>query len=68
MELYLVIAFALGLIIGLVFPHKTVGVFKVDHTNPKKDVYRLELDDLSIVDRKSRIVLRVDHDANLSQE
>ena len=68
MGLYLAIAFALGLIVGLVFPHKTVGVFKVDHTDPKKDVYRLELDDLSVVDRKSRIILRVDHNAKLSQE
>lgn len=68
MGLYLAIAFALGLIIGLVFPHKTMGTLKIDHTNPKKDVYRFEIDDFDVMNRKSRVILKVDHNANLSQE
>lgn len=44
------------------------GTLKIDHSNPEKDVYRFEIDDLSKLDNKSRIVLKIDHDAKLSQE
>lgn len=65
---YAIVALALGFILGLIFPHKTMGVLKIDHTNPNKDVYLFELNDLKILDKKSRIFLKVDHNADLSQK
>lgn len=44
------------------------GVLKIDHMNPEKDVYRFEIDDLDNLGKKSRITLRIDHNANLSQD
>ena len=61
-------ALVLGFILGLIFPHKTVGSFRIDHTNPNKDVYRLDLDDIDRIEKKSRIFLKVDHNADLSQK
>ena len=44
------------------------GTIKIDSTNPEKDVYRLEINDLDSLKKKKRIVLRVDHHADLSQK
>jgi len=67
-ELAIVIAFVLGLIFGRVLPRKAVGVLKIDHTNPNKDVYRFEIDDFDKLNKKRRILLAVDHNANLSHK
>ena len=61
MELTIIASFLLGLIIGLVYPHKTAGVLKIDHSSPVKDVYRFEVENLDLLDRKTRIFLKVDH-------
>lgn len=68
MELYICIGFLVGLLLGLIFPHKSFGVLKIDHTNPEKDVYRLEINDLYKLDRKRKVILRIDHHADLSQK
>ena len=44
------------------------GTLRIDHSNPLKDIYRLEIDDLDKLTRKTRVVLKVDHNADLSQE
>lgn len=44
------------------------GTLRVDHSNPEKDVYRLEVDDLDKLDKKKRLNLKIDHHANLSQK
>lgn len=44
------------------------GTLKVDHSNPEKDIYRFEIDRFDDLNKKKRIVLKVDHSANLSQE
>lgn len=46
----------------------TSGTLKIDSSNPEKDVYRFEIDDLDKLSKKSRIVLKVDRNADLSQE
>lgn len=43
------------------------GVLRIDHSNPDKDVYRIEIDDLDKLSKKKRVYLRVDHNADLRQ-
>ena len=62
------IAFILGFILGWLYPRKTVGTLKIDHSDPKKDRYQFEIPNLDILDKKTEISLRVDHDSNLSQK
>lgn len=44
------------------------GVLKIDHSNPEKDIYRFEIDDLDKLNKKKHVVLKVDHNADLSQK
>lgn len=46
---------------------RTHGTLRIDHSNPEKDVYRFEIDDIDSLSRKKRIVLKVDNHAVLSQ-
>jgi hypothetical protein len=41
------------------------GVLKIDHSNPEKDVYRFEIDRIESLNKKKRVVLKVDHNAVL---
>ena len=43
------------------------GTLRIDHSDPEKDVYRLEIGDLDELNRKSYVELKIDHHANLSQ-
>lgn len=65
-----IIGSLIGVIVTLIFQRMlfTSGVLKIDHSNPDKDVYRLCIDDLDAIDRKTRMTLKIDHNANLSQE
>lgn len=67
--------FVLGLIVGLLLaglfrwnPWTGKGVFKIDHSDPNKDIYRLEIDRLDEIAHKRRIILKIDHKADLSQK
>ena len=44
------------------------GTLKIDYSNPEKDLYLFEIDDLDELSKKKRILLNIDHNANLSQE
>ena len=44
------------------------GVLKIDHSNPEKDVYRFCIDDFENLNNKKKIVVKIDHHADLSQE
>lgn len=44
------------------------GTLRIDHSDPEKDVYRIDIDDLDKLSKKKRIILKVDNDADLSQE
>lgn len=44
------------------------GILRIDHSNPEKDVYRIEIDDLDALSRKKKVILDVDNSAILSQE
>lgn len=48
--------------------YKMAGTLRIDHSNPEKDVYRIEIDDLDGLSKKKRVILKVDNNANLSQK
>ena len=67
------IAYLIGLLAGVIVTllvqrmFTKRGYLRIDHSNPEKDVYRFEVDDL--VDTSvRRFVLKVDHKADLSQK
>lgn len=60
-----------GILIGIGLTemrYRTIGTLRIDHSDPEKDVYRFEINNLGVIDKKTKIVLRVDHHANLSQK
>ena len=44
------------------------GILRIDHSNPEKDVYRFEINNLDKLNKKRRIVLKIDHKADLSSK
>lgn len=64
----------LGVLLGSVISNiifysgSGTGYFRIDSSNPDKDTYRLEIDDLDTLSKKNRLILKIDHDAHLSQE
>lgn len=64
----------IGVLIGSVvsniifYCRASSGVFRIDHSGPEKDVYRFEIDDLDKLDKKRHLILKIDHNANLSQK
>lgn len=68
--LWSVVGIFIGSIIGvLIFrAHSSNGTLRIDHTNPEKDVYRIEIDDFDKLSKKKRVILKVDNHADLSQK
>lgn len=69
--LELTVSFVLGLLVGsliISIKHLSKGTLRIDHSNPEKDVYRFEIDNLDGLSKKKRIVLKVDNKADLSQK
>jgi hypothetical protein len=68
------IIFLLGVLVGLYIGAyardscKTYGVLRIDHNNSEKDLYRFEIDDLESLDTKTQIVLKIDHNADLTRK
>ena len=46
---------------------RPVGVLKIDNSNPEKDLYRFEVDNLDKLSKKKQIVLHVKKDIIDSQ-
>ena len=60
---------AVNIAVNLIFfNHKPSGTLRIDHSNPEKDVYRFEIDDIENLHKKKFIVLKIDNDADLSQK
>lgn len=62
---------AIGLIIASIFiwnPWMETGTLRIDRSDPEKDVYRLELNDLDRLCNKKYIRIKIDHNADLSQK
>lgn len=66
----LVLAIVVSSVFTLLFSHLGLahGTLRIDHSNPEKDIYRIELDDLDELKKKRRVILYVDHHADLSQK
>lgn len=45
-----------------------VGTLKIDHSDPEKDIYRIDINDLDKLSKKKLIILKIDNNANLSQK
>lgn len=62
---------AIGILIGVVITllwRPTDGIIRIDHSNPEKDLYRFEIDNLELLEQKKKIILKIDHYADLSQK
>lgn len=44
------------------------GTLLIDRSDSKKDVYRIEIDDLDDLAKKKRLYLKIDTNADLSQK
>lgn len=68
MNIWVAVAFIVGLGIGLIFSLRSSGTLRIDHTNPEKDVYLFEIDNLDKLTAKRKVVLKIDNNAHLSQK
>lgn len=67
--LNLVLIYLCGIFVGFMVARMRVsGTLKIDKSDPERDRYLLEIDQLEGLDRKKRIVLKVDSHADLSQK
>lgn len=68
------LCFAIGISVGGIcawivhHARSSSGTLRIDHSNPEKDIYRFEVDDIDNLSRKKRIILKVDNNADLSQK
>ena len=65
----------IGLLVGSIVSniiffirYRKAGTLRIDHSDPEKDVYRIEIDDLDGLSKKKHIILKVDNNADLSQK
>ena len=63
--IYLAGFFTGGAIATCALYFKIDGTLKIDHSDSKKDVYRIEIGDLDVQPYKKHIVLKVENDADL---
>ena len=54
-----------GAVASCILYCKIAGALKIDNTDTKKDVYRIEIGDLDVLSHKKHIVLKVENDADL---
>ena len=68
--IFIILCSLIGSVITwIIFSCKTAyGTLRIDHSNPEKDVYRFDVDDIDKLSKKKRIVLKVDNNADLSQK
>ena len=68
------LTFILGVIVGATVStifncvRTTYGTLMIDTSDPEKDLYRIQIDELDNLDKKHRIVLDIDRNADLSQK
>lgn len=73
MTLEILIATLIGCLFGAIVTHlyyyanRAHGVLRIDHSDPNKDLYRFEIDDLDKLNGKTYVELKIDHNADLSR-
>lgn len=71
MNSYLI--FSLGILVGIIMTRLILqvssakAVLRIDHSNPEKDIYRLDLDNVCSMNKKT-LLLKIDHRANFNNE
>lgn len=71
MEALLILAgvfFGISISAFVIAVRGVAGTLRIDRSNPSKDIYRIDINDLDKLAKKSRIVLKVDNNADLSQK
>lgn len=65
----------IGLMVGVIltsivyFGRVSFGTLRIDRQNPEKDIYRFDIDgDIVNLPKKKRIVMKIDPNADLSQD
>lgn len=58
---YVAVGFIFGLLTSAICRSlsKNDGILRIDQSNPEKDIYKFEIDNLDILHRKKKIVLNV---------
>ena len=70
----LFLCFIGGFVVGgivyslIIFSVCVSGTLKIDHSDPNKDVYRLEIDKLENLSNFKRVILKVNNNAHISQD
>ena len=73
MELGYFIAYFVGIVLSctttiLLMRWRTgTGTLKIDRSNPEKDTYRFYIDDLDQINKKKKLIVKIEHDVDLSQ-
>lgn len=73
MTLEIYVATLIGCVLGVIgtlllnYINSAHGVLRIDHSDPNKDLYRFEIDDLDKLNGKTYVELKIDHDADLSR-
>lgn len=65
------VGIAIGMFVSyMVLVGKTAyGTLRIDHTDPEKDLYRIDIDgNFDNISKEKRVVLKIDNNANLSQK
>ena len=66
--------FILGLIAGSIvatiifYVRIPIGTLKIDRTNPEKDVFRIDIENLHEFKKRTKVLLIVDPNADLSND
>lgn len=70
MKLGLIIGVCIGAIVYALLQRIFVahGTLRIDHSNPEKDIYRFEIDNLDKLNKRAYVELKIDHHADLSQK
>lgn len=64
-----IVCILINIVINLIFfNRKPSGTLRIDHSNPEKDIYRFEIYDFDALSRKTKITIKVDNNAHISQE
>lgn len=70
MKLGLIIGVCIGAIVYALLQRIFVahGTLRIDHSNPEKDIYRFEIDNLDKLNKRAYVELKIDRHADLSQK
>ena len=71
---YILVAIA-GVLVGIIASYifqvvqTAYGTLRIDHTDPEKDLYRIDIDgNFDNISKEKRIILKIDNNADLSQK